>query len=154
MIITHTPGPWHVDYQLQALHPFIVKRSDDSAIVKGISNAQDAALIAAAPELLEACQWALNTLRDAVACPDGCPDELEAAMVAAIAKAEGKGGPVILMTAGEHEARIREERLRNAMQAVLSSLFARDHATPEDLPGAQAALDEALGMADDALGTE
>ena len=50
----------------------------------------NARLIAAAPELLEACQWALNTLRDAVACPDGCPEELEAALTAAIAKAEGR----------------------------------------------------------------
>ena len=47
-------------------------------------------LIVAAPELLEACQWALNTLRDPVSCPDGCPDELETALIAAIAKAEGR----------------------------------------------------------------
>ena len=47
-------------------------------------------LIAAAPDLLEACQWALNTLRDSVSCPDGCPEELESALVAAIAKAEGR----------------------------------------------------------------
>ena len=47
-------------------------------------------LIAAAPDLLEACQWALNTLRDSVSCPDGCPEELESALIAAIAKAEGR----------------------------------------------------------------
>jgi hypothetical protein len=53
----------------------------------GLANA---ALMVAAPDMLYACQWALNTLRDAVVCPDGCPEELEAALVSAIAKAEGR----------------------------------------------------------------
>lgn len=86
----HTPGPW--------IHNRIANTIEggDTVVAKTFykdwprEEHANGDLIAAAPELLFAAQWALNTLRDAVACPDGCPDELEAALVAAIAKAEGR----------------------------------------------------------------
>jgi len=92
-----TPGPWKVEAPGLADEGTraILSPSGDclarlSAGGNGPHLASNAALMAAAPELLEACQWALNTLRDAVACPDGCPEDLEASLVSAIAKAKGR----------------------------------------------------------------
>lgn len=61
----HTPGPWAIsksatpDYAPQFLiHP---EESEDIAIVKGDNAHADALLIAAAPALLAACQFALDS---------------------------------------------------------------------------------------------
>lgn len=82
---THTPGPWIVDADLG-----IYSEHCAIEITPHVHFKEDAYLIAAAPDLLFAAQWALNTLRDPVSCPDGCPDELEAALVAAIARIKGR----------------------------------------------------------------
>lgn len=95
--VGHTPGPWREQKDVKNFK-HIAGSIDDYGIYAGLSpicqmaghwnSKADAALIAAAPELLEACKYALNWIND------GCPkfDEIHTRIMieAAIAKAEGK----------------------------------------------------------------
>lgn len=87
-----TPGPWQV-YKDQILGRvikyFVVysKTGEQPIVIGDVSNEADARLIAAAPELLEACEAALG-LADAMSEGD-LYDQLKAA----IAKAKGEAQP-------------------------------------------------------------
>ena len=61
--MAHTPGPWHIERGMVV--------GEDGIIVDDSPNPQDANLIAAAPELLEA-------LRELLAFVDGSIDDLDA----------------------------------------------------------------------------
>lgn len=62
--VTHTPGPWEAEPYDQNPSVFAIKSSNDyENVVDAIHNEANAFLIAAAPELLEALQDALNELR-------------------------------------------------------------------------------------------
>ncbi len=86
--VKHTPGPWSVDDNPKSdfidIEPMVCR------IERGtLAHLDNARLIAAAPELLEACKIALVTAYEA----DVASDEDGGWMVkmrAAIAKAEGK----------------------------------------------------------------
>lgn len=98
MTNTHTPGPWEVwaDPGIETRDVFVVPVAGGVVVADivtvnahGIATEQtistghaNARLIAAAPELLEACEAAL--LRDDIA-----SDELGDALRAAVAKAKG-----------------------------------------------------------------
>ncbi len=84
----HTPGPW--------------ERVQETVVVTvngtiNCNNAKQAALIAAAPELLEALQHAINRLEtfkkygeDMQSSKDVCLDDAISIMQTAIAKAKGE----------------------------------------------------------------
>jgi hypothetical protein len=60
---THSPGPWHVDLDTTIAS---VKSADGKAVARCYQGDWDAALIAAAPAMLEAlqaCESALASLR-------------------------------------------------------------------------------------------
>lgn len=87
----HTPGPW--DYDGQDAIGFEVFTRDESGEVSDsvgyVSTEEDARLIAAAPELLEALQMGVALIRgDAVGAEwkEGCADFVTSAR-AAISKA-------------------------------------------------------------------
>lgn len=79
----HTPGPWRTDKE-------IIRGGDDdyiAVIIAGNSSDANACLIAAAPELLEACKGFLEHWPF----PNGIPlQETANRARAAIAKAEGR----------------------------------------------------------------
>jgi hypothetical protein len=85
----HTPGPWCTMYDSMIIRGFDGSDvANITAPVQGDINKRhvNARLIAAAPELLSACQSALAMLRD----PDADTDEankLEAILISAIKKA-------------------------------------------------------------------
>ena len=95
----HTPGPWHILSGGFISNSVLSDWASDKhyvAQVKGgnIYNHANAHLIAAAPDLLEACKIAANNLRDEV---NGLRDESEEdwdyeieTLEQAINKAEGK----------------------------------------------------------------
>ena len=74
--MAHTPGPWHIERGMVV--------GEDGIIVDDSPNPQDANLIAAAPELLEALKGAVE---------GWSPESVEAAY-AAIAKATGESAEV------------------------------------------------------------
>ena len=92
--MTHTPGPWWYDEHTEcigspagwicSLHYYGERKSD----VPFGGQTNDARLIAAAPDLLQACKVAL----DALGCDRIRQDRLEAQRIihAAVRKAEGK----------------------------------------------------------------
>lgn len=90
----YTPGPWQVDKEGRAfvVNPEIHKGDGNDQfyggelIAESIFNPDDRKLIAAAPELLEACKALVGVCEGWIANP---VTRLEAAR-AAIAKAEGK----------------------------------------------------------------
>lgn len=86
-----TPGPWH--YQsLAGKHEFAVyadsTNGGDVALVRDF-NEGNAALSAAAPELLEACKLAYARLKPGDIRKDYAGHVAHVAMAKAIAKAEG-----------------------------------------------------------------
>lgn len=108
MTTKHTPGPWHIGRKefdrhggtaIQGSVPTAeISGAGYAALVSlGASEAEmhaNAALIAAAPDMLAALRAGLAALRSAFANAETCDvpdyaDEAEAAMVAAIAKAGG-----------------------------------------------------------------
>jgi len=97
--MTHTPGPWRVVWDNEEVF------GQQTSIVKGIEigqsywvpedeaevNQDDARLIAAAPEMYEAIEQAIDCLTGA--CPilhASTNDDIAARLRAAIAKAKGK----------------------------------------------------------------
>lgn len=94
----HTPGPWHEDCAPDA-QGFVTIRPDDghgepeldAEPIATVYEASHAALIAAAPELLEALQEAVACLETRIrgALLNSEPDRI-GRMRAAIAKAEGR----------------------------------------------------------------
>ncbi len=82
----HTPGPWRVEKYVSAVGMYcIVEPHGRSLAFTDIrANEADANLLAAAPDLLEACKRALRDMTEW----DG--DELIPLIEAAIAKAEGR----------------------------------------------------------------
>jgi hypothetical protein len=84
----HTPGPWTID-KLAGEGVCEIVAGDDSDTYVATCYADDAPLIAAAPELLEA----LTVLVDVCPCQNGCgKDDMTCATMkarAAIAKATG-----------------------------------------------------------------
>ena len=65
----HTPGPWDVVFgELEGNGEFSVYAPEDGTICRGdnemINWKENAILIASAPDLLEACELALNFLDD------------------------------------------------------------------------------------------
>jgi len=94
----HTPGPWEysADWsEYYSAHKHFSLDAGDTNIISGcgccgsptISSEADARLIAAAPDLLEACNLALNALKDN---DWNEADGVFIALRAAIAKAEGE----------------------------------------------------------------
>lgn len=92
----HTPGPWRYGNSSKNLDQFFVGNNDytksialiDSFHVEHEANAK---LIAAAPELLEACKLAIDELKESATALDGQSHETMIKILeAAIAKAEGR----------------------------------------------------------------
>lgn len=89
----HTPGPWKVDKYIDSGKPSLSVSANGSEVAQASSWAGDGAdeaganarLIAAAPELLEACREAKEVLDDL---PCGAAEALKK-IDAAISKAEG-----------------------------------------------------------------
>lgn len=81
---THTPGPWVVRKDSS------IETKDGLTVAGFIDDVKDAALIAAAPELLEALKGVVAALSQ----PKTFPADIEAAKafaIRAITKAEGRG---------------------------------------------------------------
>ena len=97
----HTPGPWEVseEWHGDLYIDSYIEGEGDTALAKIVNNVcktdqaeANARLIAAAPDLLEACKEALNVLEDwdDLNQPDDGPEWLfVTAMKDAIAKAQG-----------------------------------------------------------------
>ncbi len=71
----HTPGPWKVGFEDGSGPTYITDSNDQSVVsgatddwgvIQGVLKPEDARLIAAAPELLEACEVVAKELRDHV----------------------------------------------------------------------------------------
>jgi hypothetical protein len=60
----HTPGPWTPELDYSGTHWFVEHQmgGERYTLVDDISDEADARLIAAAPELLEACRFALDQI--------------------------------------------------------------------------------------------
>ena len=88
----HASGTWYIDHSntLEGIARQVVQiPGDGSVIVQGYNVATHARLIAAAPDLLEACEMALlNGYR--VVNPDDGDRLIGDRLRAALAKAEGK----------------------------------------------------------------
>ncbi len=83
----HTPGPWRVDNYAEfamVITPTGMEIGNATERESACLTLADAQLIAAAPELLQACKMALNDrmFKDW--------PEIATALIAAIAKAEGQ----------------------------------------------------------------
>lgn len=92
--VGHTPGPWRRGREgnLRVYGPDSM--GELSGLVAGMIRPRDINLIAAAPDLLDACKVAANALAYCVEPATGCDDEQHiadalASLEAAIAKAEG-----------------------------------------------------------------
>lgn len=96
----HTPGPWEIydeefDDRRGYQEPKIIANGSDSALVHEICTIRiglketpaNARLIAAAPDLLAACQLALDTMSDY---RNNTPADVQQFIRAAISKAEGQ----------------------------------------------------------------
>ena len=79
----HTPGPWKVEHPKERPHPVVT--AADGTRVAEVQHEEDAALIAAAPDLFNLVKRAGRALDRAEASDPLC-DELRAM----IAKLEGK----------------------------------------------------------------
>lgn len=93
----HTPGPWKwvgdLKHNARIIHDNADKRLGRSTICDvTMGSAADAALIAAAPELLAACEKAFAMFQQSPLNHDGdwIRSELATRLRAAIAKASGK----------------------------------------------------------------
>jgi hypothetical protein len=94
----HTPGPWKVDYKLptsqspcRILGDGEVARVTYRGKLAGDSWEANAHLITAAPELLEACRYAVENLRPkGTVTKDFSGHNAMATLSKAIAKAEGQ----------------------------------------------------------------
>lgn len=85
----HTPGNWYIagpPFHVMSDHEGVIE--DTHTVVCRASNVNDARLIAAAPELLSACEGLLNALPSATTHP-----AIKAAR-SAIAKAKGELGEI------------------------------------------------------------
>lgn len=84
--MSHTPGPWEFD----PIDRVVVKGGAEIAYMARPANGADVRLIAAAPELLEALEFALAALEDVFG-----KDKIDVGAInvarAAIAKARGQG---------------------------------------------------------------
>jgi hypothetical protein len=95
--MTHTPGPWNIWYKGEKDIPAIANNyantghATDICTVDGENQDANAHLIAAAPELLEACEAALE-VTDSILVPALGTAGLQLAerLRAAIAKARGE----------------------------------------------------------------
>jgi hypothetical protein len=97
--IGHTPGPWHY-IKCNCGHPACDKFRISSASAEGMFLEPDARLIAAAPDLLEACKAILSRLNEHGEWDEGvfyyqktCATELQdpiRKLESATSKAEGK----------------------------------------------------------------
>jgi len=87
----HTPGPWIVS-KLENENIIYPLNHPEENICEAVCNMGNARLIAAAPELLEACQIALITLQVvAAADPNNIAARLDIRrMKESISRAEGK----------------------------------------------------------------
>lgn len=91
----HTPGPWGVIRAQGPIATLIRPAAQNFgyiAVIHGDNILRDAALVAAAPELLEACKFALQILSD-ITTEDfsrGADRPARDALEAAIATAEGR----------------------------------------------------------------
>lgn len=89
--VKHTPGPWKLNgLTIESKHNWIASANSDGINDSNVDEA-NATLIAAAPELLEACKKLMAWLRE-------CDDYAEKSIAwklgkAAIAKAEGEKYP-------------------------------------------------------------
>lgn len=90
----HTPGPWMADHHPINGNIWVTSQSVDVAACSGddATGKANAALIAAAPDLLAAAHLAADIFRRAKWLPGGTDPEAVAlsALLAAIAKAEGR----------------------------------------------------------------
>jgi len=94
----HTPGPWelktHIEKGESQGAPYMfVQSCENGEIISRVSNFDNARLIAAAPELLEACEKAHDELCKATFSGRGDVRGLDYAIdkiKSAVAKAEGK----------------------------------------------------------------
>lgn len=98
-IATHTPGPWELsggNTSVWAISPpnARVRIADirQHSPMNGVDNEANARLIAAAPELLEACKWADRVIQDfrGQVRTEVMSDVALSKLKAAIAKAEAK----------------------------------------------------------------
>jgi hypothetical protein len=99
----HTPGPWmtfrepndtiSINYQLSDgtcgphIATVVTESCDDELGADSPIAQADARLIAAAPELLEACRLAANLLHDSITLSDSTRRELRKKLLAAVALA-------------------------------------------------------------------
>ena len=84
----HTPGPWRVEIRRTASMPWWhINTATVHGEITVNTSEDDARLIAAAPELLEALQLAVNLLSDY----SGDEASDIPSLLAVIAKAEGRG---------------------------------------------------------------
>ena len=84
--MSHTPGPWQFD----PIDRVVVKGGAEIAYMGRSANGEDVRLIAAAPELLEALEFALAALEDVFGKNKVDVGAINTAR-AAIAKARGQG---------------------------------------------------------------
>ena len=88
MTTKHTPGPWHYQPGRNSRPPYVIRGSEGGFVVVGMTadrQEADAALIAAAPELLEALEGMVAEF--GIHCDSNSP---LGAACAAIAKAKGE----------------------------------------------------------------
>ena len=93
----HTPGPWEVweieqdfDTVVQKPGPDVTDPDEDELLICEVRNPQNARLIAAAPELLEACEYAADTLAGGPTRSDSQRVECLKIVLGAISKAKGE----------------------------------------------------------------
>ena len=96
--MNHTPGPWRME-QSQKYHSIRVVGADNKPVASFGNQARwigytqmlaNARLIAAAPELLEACEMALNTLNGLAHFLNDVEQDTIEYLLLAIAKARGR----------------------------------------------------------------
>ena len=89
----HTPGPWRIEMKDNYMKLYMPASRLDGDVARGYVGEANARLIAAAPELLEACEALARLCERFGVNPvtvSGGPSSLDRAR-AAIAKAEGEG---------------------------------------------------------------
>ncbi len=85
--MTHTPGPWQIDYDgingnIASIGPIYGSLELDPGNPYQMANAH---LVSAAPDLLAACEGILAAFKESVA----AGDDWTASIVAAVTKAKG-----------------------------------------------------------------
>jgi len=88
--MSHTPGPWYAEADDENESSFVWNREalPRKAVAHDIFNPADACLIAAAPDLLAACELAVAEMTETW--PDGDWQSNFDTIRAAIAKAKGE----------------------------------------------------------------